>query len=396
MTRDNIIIPIVKIKEIFLYIVSIAVIARFDFLFDGANRYIPFRIFILLSLFTILIDLFNTKKEVKFNILSLLFIFFFLGYFLFAHLFWIDLIANTSAFIRNQFHFIYVLSGFFVTFHLAKSQQRASIIRLIKFVLVLVVIVVTFESILRFSYPTLDLNSDSPEFALRTFSGAQDGISLDTFYFFKLSSIMFFDSNYVGAFLLSFVMLNSQLENSSSRFKLFIYLALFLLIFLTFSRAAIFVVSLMYIFLISRKYIGKHQPMFITLTAIIALILLTYYTDSLTITDGSFISKLQIVESTSSLLDKDIITVIFGRGYEVGGYLYSYTTGAYAHVHIAILLGEIGVLGILVYLSYWLFIYNSVGYKMLYIFIPFFIIGFSLADPWEISYFWACGLISRL
>jgi hypothetical protein len=117
--------------------------------------------------------------------------------------------------------------------------------------------------------------------------------------------------------------------------------------------------------------------------------------DEVAFSDGSFSTKLQILDGLSGFFDQKMEVALIGLGYEIGGYLYSYTSGGYAHIHLAILLGELGLIGTLVYFGYWCMIGVLQGPKILYIFLPFLIVGFSLADPWEISYFWACGLLYK-
>lgn len=385
-----------NLKLASLYILSVSVVLRFDFLFGGANRFLPFRVLMVLTLFwffTQFLDPFRPKWVSK---AIIFFLSIFLLYFSLAHLFWIDSMESLGPFLRNQFHFVYILAGYFLTQYLAKGLSKKQIQTLVKVVIGLVLTVVSLETSLRYLMPTLDLNSESTDYLLEIYTGAQQGLSFDTFYFFKMSSIMFFDSNYVGAFLLIFFGMHHFVNYESPLRKNLVSVIFLLLIFFTLSRAAIFVTGiwLAFNFWNSKAFVSKW--VFAISCVIASLISLFFLQDSVAFSDGSFITKLQILEGLSVFFDQDLPTALFGLGYEVGGYLYSYMSGGYAHIHLAILLGELGLIGCLVYFAYWYFIGLQSGVRVLYIFIPFFIVGLSLADPWEIGYFWASAMIARL
>ena len=385
-----------RLKLASLYLLSASIVFRFDFLFGGANRYVPFRVIMLLTIFWFLAQFFKPFRPTKFSRGQLLFLSTFLLYFSLAHLFWVESMDSLGPFLRNQFHFVYILSAFFLTYYLSARLSKLQIQNLVKFIIVLVLAVVSLETGLRYFMPTLDLNSDSTDYLIKIYSGAQQGLSLDTFYFFKMSSIMFFDSNYVGAFLLIFFALHQFVQYSSERYRNILTAIFLLLIFFTLSRAAILVtvVWLLFTFWNSRAFVPKW--VFAILCLMVSLITLFYIQDQVAFTDGSFITKLQILEGLSGFFRQDLTTALFGLGYEVGGYLYSYRSGGYAHIHLAILLGELGLIGTLVYFLFWYIIGLYSGVRVLYLFIPFLIIGFSLADPWEVGYFWAAALIAKL
>lgn len=387
---------VLKWKLISLYILSASVVLRFDYLFGGANRFIPFRIILILTIFWIVLQFFKPFRPSQLPFFQSTFIVGFLLYFSFSHFFWIDSMESFGPFLKNQFHFVYILSAYFLTKYLVIDLTKHQVQTVVKSTLILALVVVSLETILRYTMPTLDLNSENSDYLIKVYAGSQEGLSFDTFYFFKVSSIMFFDSNYVGAFLLIFFALNQLVDYSSPRKKNLITFILVGLIFLTLSRAAILMTFVWLIFNIwnSRTFISKW--VFALLCVGLSLIVLIFIQDQIVFTDGSFLTKLQILEGLSGFFEQDLMTSLFGLGYEVGGYLYSYMSGGYAHIHVAILLGELGLIGTLVYLSYWYFMGVQSGPKVLYLFIPFLIIGFSLADPWEVGYFWASALISKI
>jgi hypothetical protein len=378
-----------------LYLISFSVLLRFDFLFDGANRFIPFRVITCLMFFWLILSFLPFIKSDKFQKEVFFFIIAFLLYFLIVHFFWLDNIENLASFFRNQFHFLYILAGFFLTRFLAIDLEKHQIYTLVKSVIIGAILVGFIEAVFRFFSPTLDLNSESTEYLLEIYQGAQGGLSLDTFYFFKMSSIMFFDSNYVGAFLLVFLSLNIALPHSPNYLRITFSTLLYFLILLSLSRASILVGTAILAFSIWDSWALKKKWILVLVSSIVVLFVVFIVKDEVAFSDGSFSTKLQILDGLSGFFDQKMEVALIGLGYEIGGYLYSYTSGGYAHIHLAILLGELGLIGTLVYFGYWCMIGVLQGPKILYIFLPFLIVGFSLADPWEISYFWACGLLYK-
>lgn len=387
---------IANLKLASIYLLSVSVVLRFDFLFGGANRFVPFRVLMLLTLFWFFAQFFDPFRPKRISKATIFFLSIFLLYFSLAHLYWIDSMESLGPFLRNQFHFVYILAGYFLTQYLASGLSKNQIQTLVKVVIGLILTAVSLETSLRYLMPTLDLNSQSTDYLLEIYTGAQQGLSFDTFYFFKMSSIMFFDSNYVGAFLLIFFGLHQFVNYTSPWKKNLVSVIFLLLIFFTLSRAAIFVTGiwLAFNFWNSKAFVPKW--VFAISCIMAAVVSFFFIQDHVAFSDGSFVTKLQILEGLSGFFDQDLPTALFGLGYEVGGYLYSYMSGGYAHIHLAILLGELGLIGCLVYFAYWYFIGLQSGVRVLYVFVPFFIVGLSLADPWEVGYFWASAIIARL
>src|SRR5690606_17583947 len=159
--------------------------------------------------------------------------------------------------------------------------------------------------------------------------------------------------------------------------KNLITIVLLALIFFTLSRAAILVSTgwVVFNYWNSKEFIPKW--VFALLCIAVGFITLFFVQDDLAFTDGSFLTKLQILDGLSGFFQQDLDVALFGLGYEVGGYLYSYMSGGYAHIHLAILLGELGLIGTMVYFAYWYFIRVQSGSRVVYLFIPFLIVGFS-------------------
>jgi hypothetical protein len=378
-----------------LYLISFSVIFRFDYFFDGANRFIPFRIVIFI-LFIVIIYTFLFKSKFFLTGFDILFILFFLFYFSIVHFLWMPYLKDTIQLVKNLVHFVYILSGFYLTLFLVKNINIKQFNLFLKVMIFLVIIVVSIETYLRFFFPTLDLNSENLDYLISIYKGSQEGFSFDNFYFFKMSSIMFFDSNYVGAFLLIFLCLNYFVRYDFTTTKYISFILIISLILFTLSRAAIFTMIILVILYFMLNFSRKIILLSFLFSTLVSLVFLISINFSFFIQDGSLLTKFGILNSLENFFLQDIKIALFGIGYEIGGYLYSYTKEGYAHVHLAILLGEIGLIGIVAYLIYLFVIFQHIGNRVLIIFIPFLIVGFSLADPWEIGYFWSCGLLSKL
>ena len=81
--------------------------------------------------------------------------------------------------------------------------------------------------------------------------------------------------------------------------------------------------------------------------------------------------------------------MLFGYGLLDGGYAISYQEGKYAHALVPVLLGQIGIIGLLVYLiSFTIMCFKSGTHGIVLLF-SFLITGISLVDPWQIIYFWS-------
>ena len=286
----------VNLHHVFLYILSISVLLRFDYLFGGANRYIPFRIIILFSLVYLLYIILHYRK-IDVSRVDVYFFIIFLTLFTLFHFFWFEYTMNLGAFIRNFLHFTYILAGFFLTKYLVSKISYREFQNLLKTVILGAIIIVGIETMVRFLYPTLDLNSEDSDYLISIYSGAQEGLSLDTFYFFKMSSIMFFDSNYVGSFLLVFLSLNTVVKYDSKLIKILSYVVLYLFIFLTLSRAAIFTSSLLLFFWMFLKLPLGYKPYFLLFLGFLALIGFVSYGADLTVSDGSLLTKFEIFNS---------------------------------------------------------------------------------------------------
>ena len=105
------------------------------------------------------------------------------------------------------------------------------------------------------------------------------------------------------------------------------------------------------------------------------------------LSDSSFQTKINIFENLFSRVDDiDLRTILFGGGYEKGGFLYSPNPAAYAHALIPLLLGQVGVIGCACYVATLAYVATR-WHDARYWIVAFVLTGFSLSDPFEPYYF---------
>lgn len=273
--------------------------------------------------------------------------------------------------------------------HVSLTEQNIEIVISIMY---LSVVLMSVECFLRFFYPDLILTDGQREMSQHFMQKYEDyNVTSFLFYIYKLSSISFFDSNYVGIFLFYMWLLNDLINYKKSR--LFLSCVIYLLILLSLSRASI-LMSTFCILLINFYKNGKQFKLFliactICLSPFIFAKVLNYI-----LTDSSFGTKLLIFSDLVSFFDKPLFNQMIGYGFPLGGYIYSYDPGIiFAHSLYPLLLGQIGFLGFVIYNMLLLFL--VVKYKSLHVFsvvIFMLVVGFSLINPWDPIVFGLLGI----
>jgi len=201
------------------------------------------------------------------------------------------------------------------------------------------------------------------------------GVEEEWFYPYKINSFIFQDSNFVALHL--FCLLYISIVLKLNRYVLFFLV----LIFLTFSRSAILggILAYLYFLSINTRYVSLIKPIFY-LSTISFFIYLIINIDM--ITDGSFLSKLYILNSAIYYAENNfsVYQYLFGNGLSQT----FDTIGIGAHNILVILLFETGIIGTIVYLTYFFnFFFLKVSNKScksnLFVFLGlFFLMGFSL------------------
>lgn len=186
------------------------------------------------------------------------------------------------------------------------------------------------------------------------------------FYQYKYNSIMFVDSNFVAFSLISLLFIVDSFFHKE-KIKKFFIVAICVLIALTFSRAA-------YISLVAYLFI-KHATRSQKIYLFILMAILASFVLPLILSDGSYLSKLDIIDSFLIYFEQaDVIMLLFGAG--IGRAIDFLHIGAH---NIFVLLNvEFGFIAFLWYCAFVSFnIYKS-KYKTVPYWIAINLCGFSL------------------
>ncbi|MDH1314312.1 O-antigen ligase family protein [Shewanella xiamenensis] len=202
-------------------------------------------------------------------------------------------------------------------------------------------------------------------------------ISSGFLYGFK-KSLFYFDSNFVGLVVLSFLMLVIYYRNINFPISKVIVLFLFLLLFFTMSRAAIIasVISLLVFF----KHEGfKSRALFVLFIYILVFTSLSYFyfsnSNLLSNVDGSFNSKFYIVKQAFLLYSElSMQSLLFGVG--LGNF--DKYTDIFAHSIFVTMIIEMGVVGTFLFITFIIYSIHKSNGLSLYIWLPTFICGLSL------------------
>lgn len=276
--------------------------------------------FLLASFFLFFIDLGRIKVE-SFCLYNL----FLLLYFTFIEIFFIG--EFTHSFINIVFSLIYGTLTYFVLYPLS----RDAILSIAEKFICFSIIIVSIETCWRITHPQLS--------SILISSGIE-------YYQYKYSSIMFTDSNFTALFLVTVLFLARYLDAQYQlNLKKHVFF-LWILLLLTFSKAAI-ATTIACVFLFSN--ISKKDKIAIVMT--IGTIALFFFYRQV-IYDGSLQGRLNIILDTFSYaINLPIATLFFGTGF---GSLIKLDFMA-GHNLIASFIIESGLIGAIVYFSSWFY-----------------------------------------
>lgn len=382
-------------------LIAIAISLQFGYVFGGASRVIPAIVFMMLSIFFSIYIVLGKIKVKSEDVI--LFIFFILCILIWLF-FWSNLL-DFKLIVRTIFYVFYILLFWFVlTYSLMNmnfEQKRFTFL----LGLVCCTTAALIEVYFRITMPALTISDKelASELLLRIdeVNSISEFIENKSFYDYKESSVMFFDSNATALFIAPIIistLFYKKIFNNSLGINFLFFLNILLLL-LTFSRAVIFVVALVLVFhylfyLIKRKLYILLYSLFLILIYPLFYLILSFM--NYIVTDYSFLTKIDIFISISEVFDKKLTENLFGFGFVEGGYVYSYLEGAYAHSIIPLLLGEVGIIGSFIYLlTFTVFCYKA-GLYGGYIFFIFMVSGISFIDLWQVTFFWSLIYMSNI
>ena len=217
---------------------------------------------------------------------------------------------------------------------------------------------------------------------------------ISSFYNFKGNSF-YSDTNFLALVIQNFALVCFFLYkkfNDKKYFRNYIQLMFFAL--LTLSRSVVLtqIMLLLFDFYYSKFEKGQFARFFL-LTIIFAVSLILVFL--LLQKDASFRSKIVIFDGLKKINSFNFENQLFGFGFGNGEFIYSYRKGDYGHLHIALLLGQEGIIGVIMFITFLLFsLVSSKGATLRLVF-AFLISGFSLAF-FDTSFYLCLGIITSI
>ncbi len=248
------------------------------------------------------------------------------------------------------------------------------------------------ETLIRFSYGDI-LSTNMKVYNVESLDGL---IHQGGFYKYKLGSPFFQDSNFVGLFSLATLILVVELSRYTRKLVKLKYILLSLVVILTLSRALYVTVLVMIFYMKVLNNIDFRKLVIYLLLSFLICSIFMFSILTVFENDHSFITKFNVwSDFYNKFFEINSISFLFGHGFDVGKYIFSYNQGSSSHSMVPQLVGEIGLIGTIVYITSLYLFLRSANYGTLYFFIIL-LIGFSLFDPWEPMYFLVIGLITGI
>lgn len=366
-----------QILSFIFYFLSAALAIRLSFYFNDSARYIPLRVTVFVIPVVFLIHVYfngvTTSKKMLLTTLCSSFIFI-----IFIFIWVVNNLGDNA--VGKVIDFIYPLCVFILISYFCNKISVKSVIYGGQIFVLVSLVLLLIETFIRFMYPEYAVKGDGNAYL--------DSLKRDSFYIFKFGSIMYLDSNYVAlhalvAFSLSFFVF----EDSK---RILISLLLAIVIAMALSRSvyiSFLLLPMLYFFKKQSLYVKFYLLVFIFPLIIFLLFYLIYGGG---VEDGSLDTKLGIFKVFfSKVMDVENLTFYWGNGFDVGGYLYSFEAGKYAHAMMPLIIGELGLIGFMVYSGLLFYAYVKIGYESLYIIVPMLVSGLSLIYPYDTMYLYS-------
>lgn len=260
---------------------------------------------------------------------------------------------KTSAFYNLLFSILYYIFSFQVVNRVSREKVLCYSKKMVDFSIVLLL----FEAVSRIGHPVVK--------AMQAENNA--------FYKYKYNSIMYQDSNYVGIFIIVLFFFALYLDNKQNVVMKKERIVLLCLCIATFSRSAIIVI-LLFGFWLDRS-ISKSKKIIILFGAIIAG---AYFISDYILNDGSFLSKFSIIESAWTFYTRKASLAMQLFGYGLGHSADNIGIGSH-NLFVAFIM-ETGVIGFLLFVTFWLCIAKKTNGKATYVIVPILTAGFSFVQ----------------
>ena len=282
--------------------------------------------------------------------------------------------------------------------------SKAALIRYSKIFIVFTILLLTIEATWRLSHP-VDLVQmvhrngafmDTEQLFIPSDNGASSLIlnsnnetEKNLFYTFKISSIMFQDSNFVGTYgLTTFFFYLFLLRERFVKSPIPLYILGFLIL-LTLSRSAIITIPLTYLLIAITK---RNRSIIYMAIFLVLLFIGSVFIFQGVANDESFLSKIRILMLSSNHLNHlSFVDLMNGVGF---GNTVHYLGIAAHNIFITYLI-ESGIVGLVLFLIINLMFIKGSNRKSLYLTIPLFISGMSLSGH-VLTFYYTCLTILYL
>jgi hypothetical protein len=221
--------------------------------------------------------------------------------------------------------------------------------------------------------------------------------ALANFYWLKFESPFFEDSNATALYaLINFSFFYYYYIFGCYRRNYFFLSMLgliFILIILTLSRASIVALIALIFF---NYYFNKklYSKLFILFSIIIIIIANIELMISMISFDSSGITKINIyIQFIKLFWEQNILSALVGYGINEGNFIYSYEKGTYSHALVPMIMGQFGILGMVVYFTFFLYFTWLTRGHNLYALFPSFVTGLSYLHPFLETLFVANAFI---
>jgi hypothetical protein len=267
---------------------------------------------------------------------------------------------NISAYVNFNF----ALVVFIISYIILNKTNTVTIINISEKLVLFSIPLLIYEAYYRITHPVFFV-----DFA------AKGEANLD-FYYFKVNSIMYQDSNFVGLFILSLIFFLLYLKEFTQKKYYLFLMILSILIFTTISRASIISLILFSMLYLIRHKIYKHRLTVFILSIIIIIILFPILLKYRSI-DDSFSTKFGIIDKTILYVQNtDFINLFFGVGF--GNAVDVLDIGA--HNFFVTYLVESGLIGLILVIIFWSQILYKTKFKAGIVMFPFLLNGMSVSS----------------
>jgi len=316
----------------------------------------PIYLFIMIGVYlsTIIIFVSNKIKLSKEVFLAIALLFYFL---IFQQIF---SIPNISAYVNFSFSIVV----FIVSYIILNKTNSNAIINISEKLIFFSIPLLLCEAYYRITHPVFFVDF------------AAMGREYLAFYYFKINSIMYQDSNFVGLFILSLFFFLLYLKQFTFKKYYISFSLLIILIFATISRASILSLVLFSFLYIFKQKIYKYKITILIFSILFSFLLFPILLKYKTI-DDSFYSKFEIFYRTFEyILNANFVYLLFGVGF--GNAVYVLDIGA--HNFFVTYLVESGVIGLILIVIFWSYILYKTKFKAGIVMFPFLFNSMSLTS----------------